>query len=112
MKTGITSRSKTRYQKLTDQSFYHSLLNFIGYIAAGTALWVLMQWQFMFVFPNNADVLDEHLRFKDIWNVAMYVVPYCFWGMAIKNASILVITTLNICYSDFQLYILKKKLTK
>lgn len=112
MKTEITSESITRHQKLTDQSFHNSLLNFIGYLVAGTALWILMQWQFVFVFPNNADVLDEHLRFKDLWNVVMYVVPYCFWGMAIKNVSILVITKLNICYSEFQLYLLKRKLTK
>lgn len=71
-----------------------------------------MHWQFGFAFPGNVDASDDNLRVKDIWNVAMYVVPYCFWGMAIKHASIMLITILNICYSEFELYRLKKKLAK
>lgn len=99
-------------QKVIYPRFDHCILSFIGYIAAGGALWTLMHWQFGVVFPGNVDVPNDNLRFKDIWNVAMYVVPYCFWGMATKHASIMLITTLNICYSEFELYRLKKKLAK
>ncbi|HGM9948312.1 TPA: hypothetical protein ACKRWH_003278 [Providencia rettgeri] len=102
----------TADQKIIAERNYDSFLNLIGYLTAGVALWILMQWQFMFVFSNKADVPDELLRFKDLWNVVMYVVPYCFWGMATKHASIMLITTLNICCSAFDLYRLKKKLAK
>lgn len=113
-KNKIEKRIKeiTTDQKMVAERSYHSFLSFMGYLAAGVALWFVMQRQFMFVFPNNADVLDELLRFKDLWNVAMYVVPYCFWGMAIKNASILIMTTVVFCFSEFELYRLKKKLAK
>ncbi|WP_272668994.1 hypothetical protein [Providencia sp. PROV151] len=102
----------TADQKIIAERNYDSFLNLIGYLAAGVTLWILMQWQFMFVFSDKADVPDELLRFKDLWNVVMYVVPYCFWGMATKHASIMLITTLNICCSAFDLYRLKKKLAK
>ncbi|QZY66756.1 hypothetical protein K7H99_21825 (plasmid) [Providencia rettgeri] len=102
----------TADQKIIAERNYDSFLNLIGYLAAGVALWILMQWQFMFVFSDKADVPDELLRFKDLWNVVMYVVPYCFWGMAIKHMTILVITILNLCYLEFGVYRLKKKLAK
>lgn len=85
-------------------------LNFMGYAVAGIALWFLMHWKFELVFPNNADVPGELLRFKDIWNAAMYIVPYCFWGVATKYSTIVVITILNICLSAFKLSRLKKEI--
>ena len=99
-------------QKLTDQSFHDSILSFIGYIAAGVVIWTVMHWQFGFAFPGNVDAPDDNLRVKDVWNVAMYVVPYCFWGMAIKHMSTLVITILNIGYLEFELYRVKRRLAK
>ncbi len=83
-------------------------LNFMGYAVAGIALWFLMHWKFDVLWSNNAEVLDEHRRFKDIWNAAMYIVPYCFWGVATKHSTIVVITILNICLSAFKLSRLKK----
>lgn len=99
-------------QKLTDQSFHDSFLSFIGYIAAGIVIWTVMHWQFGIIWPDQSDTPDEHLRVKDIWNVAMYVVPYCFWGMAIKNMSTLVITILNMGYLEFELYRVKRRFAK
>lgn len=102
----------TRHLKIINLHFYHGFLHLMGYIAAGAGLWVLMHWQFGIAFPGNVDVPNERLRFKDIWNAAMYIVPYCFWGMAIKHMSTLVITILNIGYLEFELYRLKKRLAK
>ncbi|MGF7420371.1 hypothetical protein [Providencia rettgeri] len=99
-------------QKLTEQSFHDSILSFFGYIAAGVVIWSVMHWQFGIIWPDQSDTPDEHLRVKDIWNVAMYVVPYCFWGMSIKHMSTLVITMLNFWYIEFASYRLKKKLAK
>ncbi|EMB3084042.1 hypothetical protein NTP67_21820 (plasmid) [Providencia rettgeri] len=99
-------------QKLTEQSFHDSILSFFGYLAAGVVIWSVMHWQFGIIWPDQSDTPDEHLRVKDIWNVAMYVVPYCFWGMAIKHMSTLVITMLNFWYIEFASYRLKKKLAK
>lgn len=99
-------------QKVIHPPFYRSFLSVMGYIVAGGALWSLMHWQFGFAFPGNVDTPNDNLRVKDIWNVAMYVVPYCFWGMAAKNACIMFITLLNICYLEFELYLVKRKLAK
>lgn len=99
-------------QKAIHSPFYRSFLSLMGYIVAGVALWSLMHWQFGLAFPGNVDVPNDKLRFKDIWNVAMYVVPYCFWGMAAKNACIMLITLLNICCIEFELYLVKRKLAK
>lgn len=99
-------------QKVIHSPFYHSFLSLMGYIVAGVALWSLMHWQFGLAFPGNVDVPNDKLRFKDIWNVAMYVVPYCFWGMAAKNACIMLITLLNTCCIEFELYLVKRKLAK
>lgn len=99
-------------QKAIHSPFYRSFLSLMGYIVAGVALWLLMHWQFGLAFPGNVDVPNDKLRFKDIWNVAMYVVPYCFWGVAAKNACIMLITLLNICCIEFELYLVKRKLAK
>nr|WP_181375461.1 hypothetical protein [Pectobacterium carotovorum]ALG88465.1 conjugal transfer protein TrbF [Pectobacterium carotovorum] len=99
-------------QKAIHSPFYRSFLSLMGYIVAGVALWSLMHWQFGLAFPGNVDVPNDKLRFKDIWNAAMYVVPYCFWGMAAKNACIMLITLLNICCIEFELYLVKRKLAK
>ncbi|NIH07028.1 hypothetical protein [Providencia rettgeri] len=99
-------------QKVIHPPFYRSFLSLMGYTVAGVALWSLMHWQFGLAFPGNVDVPNDKLRFKDIWNASMYVVPYCFWGMAAKNACIMLITLLNICCIDFELYLVKRKLAK
>lgn len=100
------------YQKFITERYYHSILNFIGYTAAGAVLWFLMQGQFAAIWPVNADIPSNELRVKDLWNVAMYVVPFLFWGMATKHASIVVIGILDIFFSEFKLSRLKKKLGK
>ncbi|ENN8378662.1 hypothetical protein ACAX46_004128 [Providencia rettgeri] len=97
-------------QKCAGGIFYQSFLNFMGYTASGVVLWVLMQWQFGVVFSGKDDIPNELLRFKDIWNAAMYIVPYCFWGMSIKNLLILFITLLDMGCTEISLYRLKKKL--
>ncbi|MTC36633.1 hypothetical protein GKR67_18845 [Providencia alcalifaciens] len=114
LKSKLTQQlnESTRYLKVINSHFYRSFLHLMGYIAAGTGLWILMHWQFGMAFPGNVDVPNERLRFKDIWNAAMYIVPYCFWGMATKHAAIMIITGLDICISEFELFRLKKKLAK
>lgn len=91
--------------------YERSMYAWIGYFFAGLTLWYVMHWHFNTLWSNDVDVLDEHRRFKDIWNVAMYVVPYCFWGMAGKHFVISVISYAEYYLTQFRVNRLKKRIS-
>ncbi|ENN6351740.1 hypothetical protein AB9W99_003919 [Providencia rettgeri] len=91
-----------------------STSEFIGYAIAGLVLWFVMHWAFeMACWPDSKlDADPNYLGTKGLWNVAMYVVPFCFWGLAIRHFVISVISWVEYSFAHLKIIRLKKKLAK
>lgn len=103
-----------RYQSREEKRHEQSLSEFFGYVIAGFVLWFVMHQAFeMACWPESKlDADPNYLGTKGLWNVAMYVVPFCFWGIAIKHLVIGVFSWIEYYFAQFKITRLKKKLVK
>ncbi|EMA4784498.1 hypothetical protein U3C50_004304 [Providencia rettgeri] len=107
-------RELRRYQVLEVKRQDQSTSEFIGYVIAGLVLWFVMHKAFeMACWPESKlDADPNYLGTKGLWNVVMYVVPFCFWGIAIKHLVIGVFSWTEYYFAQFKITRLKKKLIK
>lgn len=69
---------KKRAQSAFDRAFV--------YLIAAYLLWVFMTFVFHQIWPERTEAVPEHeLRFKDIMNAAMYLIPETLAGLGIAN---------------------------
>lgn len=107
-------RELRRYQVLEVKRQDQSTSEFIGYVIAGLVLWFVMHKTFeMACWPDSKlDADPNYLGTKGLWNVVMYVVPFCFWGVAMKHLVIGVFSWTEYYFAQFKITRLKKKLAK
>ncbi|HEM8128264.1 TPA: hypothetical protein ACKRTO_003745 [Providencia rettgeri] len=107
-------RELRRYQSREAKCYDQSTSEFIGYVIAGLVLWFVMRQVFeMACWPESKlDADPNYLGTKGLWNVAMYVVPFCFWGLAIRHFVISVISWVEYTFAHLKIIRLKKKLAK
>lgn len=107
-------RELRRYQVLEVKRQDQSTSEFIGYVIAGLVLWFVMHKAFeMACWPDSKlDADPNYLGTKGLWNVVMYVVPFCFWGVAMKHLVIGVFSWTEYYFAQFKITRLKKKLAK
>ncbi|EMA4783749.1 hypothetical protein AB6F89_22030 [Providencia hangzhouensis] len=103
-----------RYQSREAKCYEQSTSEFIGYVIAGLVLWFVMRQAFeMACWPESKfDADPNYIGTKGLWNVAMYVVPFCFWGLAIRHFVISVISWVEYSFAHLKIIRLKKKLAK
>lgn len=103
-----------RYQSREAKCYDQSTSEFIGYVIAGLVLWFVMRQVFeMACWPESKlDADPNYLGTKGLWNVVMYVVPFCFWGIAIKHLVIGVFSWIEYYFAQVKITRLKKKLAK
>lgn len=107
-------RELRRYQSREEKRHEQSLSEFFGYVIAGLVLWFVMHKAFeMACWPESKlDADPNYLGTKGLWNVVMYVVPFCFWGIAIKHLVIGGGSWTEYYFAQFKITRLKKKLIK
>ena len=107
-------RELRKYQSCEAKRQDQSASEFIGYAIAGLVLWFVMHKAFeMACWPDSElDADPNYLGTKGLWNVVMYVVPFCFWGIAIKHLVIGVFSWIEYYFAQFKITRLKKKLIK
>lgn len=107
-------RELRRYQSREEKRHEQNLSEFLGYVIAGFFLWFVMHQVFeMACWPESKlDADPNYLGTKGLWNVVMYVVPFCFWGIAIKHLVIGVFSWIEYYFAQLKITRLKKKLTK
>ncbi|QXX85112.1 hypothetical protein J6836_22405 (plasmid) [Providencia sp. R33] len=90
------------------QTYHASIVNFIGYVFAGYASWVWLHFIFNSIWPSLGDVPEHEIRFKDLWNIMMYAMPYTFWALAAKHFAIVFIYKVSMWLDALHSWLKKK----
>ncbi|WP_140187516.1 MULTISPECIES: hypothetical protein [Providencia] len=87
-----------------------SVLNGLSYLIAGAFLWWLLHGLFNGMWSGDAVIPEAQWRVKDILNVAMYVVPYCFFALALRHGVVAIFSLLQAGYLHYQMQRLKRRM--
>ncbi|WP_405471161.1 hypothetical protein ACGTI2_20955 (plasmid) [Morganella morganii] len=96
-----------RWQDAADRAFI--------FLTAASILWFVINFHFYVVWPEGEPVREETLRFKDIMNTAMYLIPETLAGLGIANLFLMfwysiLLPVFNM--ADYGLSILFRKITR
>lgn len=99
------------YKKRSQNAFDRAFV----YLIAAYLLWVFMTFVFRGAWPGDEPVREEALRFKDIMNTAMYLIPVTLAGLGIANLFLMfwysiLLPVFNM--ADYGLCVLFRKITR
>lgn len=99
------------YKKRSQSAFDRAFV----YLIAAYLLWVFMTFVFHQIWPEGTEAVSEHeLRFKDIMNAAMYLIPETLAGLGTANLFLMFWYSLllPVCnMADYGLSVLLRKIT-
>ncbi len=100
------------YKKRSQSAFDRAFV----YLIAAYLLWVFMTFVFHQIWPEGTEAVPEHeLRFKDIMNAAMYLIPETLAGLGTANLFLVFLYSilLPVCnMADYGLSVLYRRITR
>lgn len=100
------------YKKRSQNAFDRAFV----YLIAAYLLWVFMTFVFRGIWPDDGTPVPEHeLRFKDMMNAAMYLIPETLAGLGTANVFLIfwysiLLPACNM--ADYGLSVLFRKITR